>query len=176
MIAQDPLLLQYVLNLAIFQQVKVWSSRYGINKNDPKGKASDFRKCDPVLFPRTHFWLEGNRNVCRHFLKNPLCPGFCICPMKKPFQSGQLQDVMYSRVQSPRHTHKVCLLPGDLSIQHRWLCDILPRVCKFVKIVSGYFQWNFQKSSRCKYNWCCQHLHSSSTENLKNCKGFRAQS
>lgn len=31
-------------------------------------------------------------------------------------------------------------------------------------------------SSKCKCNWRCQHLHSSTTEDLKTLKGFRAQS
>lgn len=82
---------------------------------------------------------------------------------------------------SPRHIYKVCLLPGDLSIQNLWLCSILPRVSGmfwlgFAKIVKGYFQGNFQMSSKCKCNWRCQHLHSSTTEDLKTLKGFGAQS
>lgn len=55
MIAQDPLLRQYVLNLAGLQQEKVWFSRYGINKNGPKEKASYFRKCDLFCFPKLIF-------------------------------------------------------------------------------------------------------------------------
>lgn len=131
----------------------------------------------PFLFPKVNFWLEWNRNRRWQFFKT-VPPGFCIRPMKKPFLSGWL---LLARCYGSHGcgvqgtTHKACLLLGNLSIQHLWLCGMLPRVSgKFwlgsAKIFSGYFQWNFQMSSRCKYNWCCQHLHSSSTEDLKTFK------